>query len=222
MCERLPRMLCERINYPDTKAEDEPDLPLQSLRSQNYSGKEIRYWLLMNHYRKPARFSPGNFRNAVQGYRRIIEFYHRVQTLPNQNKTDNQLSDLLFLLEQKFFDALSNDLNTPQALSAIFKFIRDVNPILENGEFNETQRNHTLKIMKKLDQVLGILDDVETRLNQKEEKLLQQREAARKAKNWQEADRLRDELARLGILVKDTAGGTVWERIGYTPAAIIN
>lgn len=204
-------MLCEKIS--SEKERDETcRLSLKNLRQGNYNGKEIRYWLLSNHYRKPANFSGTNFHNAVKGYHRLIEFYHRLQSLPNKNQSNEQLFDLLFLLEQKFFDALSDDLNTPQALSVVFKFIREVNLTLENGEFTEAQRQNIINTFQKLDLVLGIFDSIELTLTAKEEELLKQREAARQARNWKEADKIREDLAKSGIIIKDTASGTVWER----------
>jgi cysteinyl-tRNA synthetase len=143
------------------------------------------------------------------------EFIQRIQQVHAYEADQNHkpLPEKVFTLEQQFFDALADDLNMPNALAAVFKFIRQVNPFLDRGELSEGERRQILETLRKVNEVLGIFDLELQPLSEVEEELLRRREAARKQKNWEEADRLRNELQQQGIAVKDAPQGTLWERI---------
>jgi cysteinyl-tRNA synthetase len=123
------------------------------------------------------------------------------------------LGEWVFALEQNFFEALSDNLNLPRALAAMFKFVRRVNPLLDSGEMSPLQSRQVLECLGKLDSVLGILELEKQALTQEEEALIRRREHARTRKEWAEADRLRTALEARGIRLLDTSSGTLWERI---------
>jgi cysteinyl-tRNA synthetase len=158
-----------------------------------------------------------SLQNALSGYQRLREFINRVHLAQSTSEDPRVLPEKLFALEQRFFDALSDDLNTPRALAILFQFIRQANPILDRGEFNEAQRQQILDTFGKLNKVLGVFDLDLQALTLEEESILRRREDARKGKDWKEADRLRDDLHERGIRVIDTPQGSRWERI-ITPS----
>ncbi len=208
-------MLCERIW--GSKAETEgagvdETTPVRDLISRGYSPAELRYWLISTHYRKPVQVSSDNIDHAVRGYRRLRELINHLQHTECGGSEHKLLPEMIYTLEHGFFDALSDDLNMPQALAALFKFVRQLNPILDKGELNEAQRTQVLDTFHRLNTILGVFDLELEPLSDMEASLLRERDEARTARNWEEADRLREKLMERGIRVVDTPAGTRWER----------
>ena len=212
-------MLCERIwSSQDERQASHLDenLSVRDFMAAGYSAMEVRYWLLSTHYRKPVHIAPENILNARRGYDRLKEFISRVQHAQSNKLENNSLPEIVFALEQSFLEALGDDLNLPLALAALFRFVRQINPILDQSAFNEAQRTQILDVLKKLNGLIGVFDMELQPLSSEERALIQQREEARKAQNWVDADRLREQLGQRGLRVIDTATGTRWERIGWS------
>jgi len=209
-------MLCEQMwSSKDTSETDQlqETIAIRELIANGYSGTELRYWLLSSHYCKPFHATLKSLGNAVQGYRRLHEFINRLRHARTHQEDHAELAELIFALEQSFFEALSDDLNMPKAFSALFKFIRQVNPILDAKAMSSAQSQQILESLKKLNGILGILDFEWKTLDREDEALLQRREQARSDKDWREADRLRFELQQRGIRLWDTPQGARWERL---------
>jgi cysteinyl-tRNA synthetase len=208
-------MLCEQ-SQADNNAAEAGELTesasIRDLLGEGFSPAELRYWLLNAHYRKPFHVSRTSLRNAAQGYRRIREFISRLHHVVTEHENHRELSEQLYALEQGFFAALSEDLNMPKAVAGLFKFIRQVNPIVDRNEMSVSQKEQILEAFKKLDAILGIFDLDLKPLSDAEKDLIERRQRIRAEKNWQEADRLRIELQQWGIRVIDTAQGVRWER----------
>jgi cysteinyl-tRNA synthetase len=215
-------MLCEQIwSSQQEKQESRLDenLSIREFMAAGYSAMEIRYWLLNTHYRKPIHISSENILNARRGYHRLREFIGRVQQAQSNNRENRLLPEMSYALEQSFIDALTDDLNLPLALAALFRFVRQANPILDQGDFNEGQRKQILDVLKKLNALVGVFDMELQSLNAEEQALIYRREEARSAKRWAESDRLRQELLERGLKVFDSATGTRWERTGGASVA---
>ena len=208
-------MLCEQTQADNNAAEAgelTESASIRDLLGEGFSPAELRYWLLNAHYRKPFHVSRTSLRNAAQGYRRIREFISRLHHVVTEHENHRELSEQLYALEQGFFAALSEDLNMPRAVAGLFKFIRQVNPIMDRNEMSVSQKEQILEVFKKLDAILGIFDLDLKPLSEEEKNLIERRQRMRAEKNWQEADRLRIELQQWGIRVIDTAQGGRWER----------
>jgi cysteinyl-tRNA synthetase len=208
-------MLCERVwAGKDEKAVNELDemIPVRDLVGKGFSYEEIRFWLLFTHYRKPIHISRKTIQNAVRGYRRLAEFISKVLHAHCVGVENKSIPEMIFSLEQSFFDALADDLNMPKAMAALYRFVRKVHPILDSTSFDESQRSQILASLEKLNGILGVFDLGIKGLSDEEQALVAKREEARAAKNWEEADRLREELLHRGLRVLDTPGGTRWER----------
>jgi len=108
---------------------------------------------------------------------------------------------------------MGDDLNISSALAAVFSFIRKLNPYISAGHLSESQKEAALAAMERLDSVLNIACSPEADLDEKACKLLEARAEARRSKRWKEADRMRQELLKLGIKVVDTPEGTRWKRV---------
>jgi len=214
-------MLCEQTRV--VKGTDDPpwlsESPsIRDMLDSGVSPQQIRYWLLSIHYRKSFQVSEESFRNACKGYRRMGEFIGRLHHAPaggdDDRKDNGELKEHEVALEKRFLDSLADDLNVPNALAAVFGFIRRVNPLLDRGALSRRQRSDILDSLRKLDAVLGVFDLELEPLDETSEELIRRREAERARRNWPEADRLRDALLERGVRVVDAPGGTRWERVG--------
>lgn len=188
-------------------------LDLHDLYDLGMTPAEVRFWLIASHYRKPLRVSPQSLRSAAQGLKRIREFLHRLNFASIEEGAVNGVEEEVFSMEQGFFEALSDDLNTPKALAAIFDFVRKMNLRMERGPLSPKAKEAALKAVRSVDRILGLFEMELRPLSTEEKALLDQREAARAVKDWARADALRDELRRLGIIVRDTPQGSLWERV---------
>ncbi len=209
-------LICERVwSGKDPSGEElSNEVSLIDLLDKGFQPEEIRFWILSTHYRKPLHASTIGIENSVKAYRRIKRFITRLHSYETGNQEKNhEISELVFKLEQQFFEALSEDLDTPRALSALFSFIREVNPHILENKLSKEDRNTILNALKKIGSVLGLFTkDLELPPDEILE-LLKQREEARRKGDWQRADSIRNELRKLGIAVYDTPRGTQWEWI---------
>lgn len=209
-------MLCARVwGKKDRQDEDHLDenLSIRELISRGYSPLEIRYWLLSTHYRKTINATLENFKNCLQGYHRLKDFIHRIQQTRGEGREYKLIPEMIYGLEQNFLKAMEDDLNTPNALAALFKFIRQVNPLLDSGDLNKEQRQQIIDSIQKLNKILGVFDLELQPLSAEEDSLIAQREEARNEGRWEESDALRGLLKQRGIKVIDTPIGTRWERV---------
>lgn len=188
-------------------------ISIDELMAQGYSPQEIRYWILSVHYRKPLHATHRNLHSAIAGLVRLRDFISRVHHTPTRKRDNEELPELIYTFEHSFFEALSDDLNVPNALAALFKFVREFNPVLHKGQWSERQRKQVLEALQKVNDVLGIFDLQLHPLTEEESKLISLREEARKNRQWKEADQLREKLLQLGVHVSDTPTGTRWERM---------
>jgi cysteinyl-tRNA synthetase len=185
--------------------------PVRDLLEMGFSAREVRYWLLSTHYRKPMQATLDNISNAVRGLRRIDEFIVKVRASEGPPGENRLLCDMICTLEQEFLDSLADDLNVPRALAAIFRFIRQANPIIGQAGVDQPQRLQILENFNRANSILGFFDLSSRLLSAAEEQLIRERDIARKEKNWADSDRIRNELLRCGVRVIDTPAGGRWE-----------
>ena len=122
------------------------------------------------------------------------------------------MSETLVSGRAAFGEALDDDLNVSAALAALFDLVRELNRKIERRGLSTADAHRALAALRDLDQVLAVLPDADERLAPEEENLLAARAAARAGRDWAASDRLRDELANLGIAVEDTRDGQRWRR----------
>jgi cysteinyl-tRNA synthetase len=100
------------------------------------------------------------------------------------------------------------------ALAALFDFVRDINNLIDSNKISREEAEKVNKLMMRFDKVLGVIGEVEQKekLSEEAEELIRKREEARKAKDWQTADQIRQQLRAMGIVVEDTVEGVKWRR----------
>ncbi len=190
---------------------------------QKYKGEVIRYFILSAHYRSPLNFSEEQLQQAQNSLQRLNNIIYNVKHLLKQDKfkKSKDKDDELILEkrkegEQQFIKAMDDDFNTPVALSRLFGFAKDVNIYLNSPSLkNKIILEEIIKFYQDLaGKVLGILKDFdrEQSFEQEIKKLIEDREKARKEKNWEKSDKIRDELKRKGVILEDTSEGVRWKK----------
>ncbi len=182
---------------------------MSDLEAKGYSGREIRYFLLSSHYRKPLSFSFGALDTARNTIKRLNNFIHRLLNfVPGDGNTD--VNQFVYDIRKGFTEAMDDDFNISGALACVFEFVRRVNIPLTNQQLTRKQRDTVLEIMKGINSVLRIMNFEEEPLGEDVARLIEERNKAKTARDWEKSDRLREKLSAMGILVHDTPEGTIW------------
>lgn len=193
-------------------AESNNIVTLRDLVDKGYLPREIRFFLMKTHYRKPIDFSYKNLDAARNSLRRLDEFVRKLVCLA-PGLPHPQVAADLSEMEDRFFSSMDDDLNISSALAALFDFTKKANPILSEGLLDRDQKSYILEALKKINGVLNFLKLEECPLAPEIDRLIKDREEARRQKDWKRADNVRDELARQGIKIIDTAKGPVWKEL---------
>ena len=182
---------------------------LRDLLDLGYTGREIRYWLLSTHHRKPLAFALKSLEASKKTLQRLDEFIQKLYTVQPGSEETAEVGETLFLFKTKFKEALDDDLNIALALSALFKLVRTINPILVGKRISATEFTEIDQVLRNVNSVLQILDFPETGLPLEVQNLLSRRETARQKKEFVEADRLRDQICARGYRLIDLKDKTI-------------
>lgn len=184
---------------------------------KQYPAEVIRYFLVSSHHRSPINYSQENLQAAHAALQRLYTSLRGLVGKAPSNFDAKQFSGEYL---EKFQTAMDDDFNTPDAFAVLFELAREINRLRET---DSKKAQHFAASLQYFASILGILQrDPEQFLKlgpqadnsgaDKINQLIAARNAARAAKNWQEADRIRDELLSLGVVLEDTANGTEWRR----------
>ena len=184
---------------------------------EKYPLQVIRFFMLSAHYRTPLNFSDTLVESAKTGLDRILTAIDLCREMAAKEETGS-LSDAekehfakVEALVKKFEDAMEDDFNTADAVSAIFEIVRESNSTVK--DFSADYAKKVLKVLEDLCGVLGFETTKEEEILDEEiEKLIEERQAARKNKDFARADEIRDQLLEQGIVLKDTREGVKWSR----------
>jgi cysteinyl-tRNA synthetase len=190
---------------------------LAEIEKMNYSPLALRYALLSVPHRTKLNFTDQSLEDAKNALSRIESFLLRLDEVASSGPRDAAHADdhadaLIGRLLGEFQEAMDDDLNTAGALAALFTFIRDANTAIDAGRISAGDAEGMRAAMRKIDPVLDLFPDLDQSLDAEIEQLIAARNAARKARNFAESDRLRDVLVSKGIILEDTPGGTRWRR----------
>ncbi len=187
--------------------------------AEKYDLQVLRFFMLSAHYRSPLNFSAELMEAAEAGLKRIrtavsgLNFKSKKSSLQELSKDEEENLKQLQKLKERFNEVMDQDLNTADAISVIFEIVKLANTSTASGCSRKYAGILKESIITFCD-VLGIFTETEeAALDQDIEKLIEARQAARKNKDFAEADRIRDELLSRGIILKDTREGVKWERI---------
>nr|HID58478.1 cysteine--tRNA ligase [Desulfobacterales bacterium] len=195
---------CERVVSSEKGSDLDPGATnLRELLQHGYKGREIRYFFLSRHYRKPLRFSLEGLNQAKRALRRLDNFVESLKSVKGGSPAYHELDQSIYDLKQRFADAMDDDLNISLVMAAIYNFIRQTNRYLSKGAIDRSGRDKILAALRKIDSVLNIFRFEEEPTDPEVEELIREREAARKRKDWKRADQIRELLLARGVEVRD-------------------
>ena len=180
---------------------------------KEYDLEVIRLWILSTHYRNPLNFSREVMEQTKNGLERMYNGKEHLERLLEicEEREDGDISKLLNL-KKEFLDCMDDDLNTADAISKVYELIRYTNTFDENTDLKVVKG--AVKLLSDFASVLGLLyKEEDDNLDEKVEKLIKEREEARKNKDFKRADEIRDALKEMNIELKDTRNGVIWKRV---------
>ena len=191
---------------------------LRDLLKMGYTGRQVRFFLLRTHYRRPLHYSREYLDEAVKALERLDGFCGDLQRIAQQGEEaqgeESPLMAELGAVEREAMEALEDDLNCPRALGILFGMVKRMNPLIAEGRVGQAEARRGLEVMARLNTVLDCLaiptpDPEELR---RIEELIELRQRARDEQRWDEADRIREELVRMGVEIMDTPQGVRWRK----------
>ena len=190
---------------------------VSELLEAGVSPRALRYALLAVHYRAGLDYSDESLAAAGGAVTRLDTLILALESYREDGPDDAQLDAALDEARSAFASALDDDLNISAALAVVFDLVRDLNRRIESRTLSTDDAARALEALRDLDRVLGVLPDVSvSELDDDLQVLLEERAAARAARDWAASDRLRDVLADRGVAVEDTRDGQRWRRIPQT------
>ncbi|MFO1538925.1 MAG: cysteine--tRNA ligase [Chloroflexota bacterium] len=181
--------------------------------------RALRYLLLAAHYRAGLDFTDASLAAATAAVERLSTVLAALGAYREERAPDPTLPALLASTRVAFEAALDDDLNIAPALGAVFDLVRELNRRLAERSLATTDAASAAAFLRDLDRVLAVADPDETGLPAGAQALLDARAAARASRDWPASDRIRDELAAIGVHVEDTKDGQRWRLAGGTDGA---
>ena len=190
---------------------------LPDVVARGHRPSALRYLLLSSHYRKQLNFTWTGMEQAEEALRRFTDFLDRLDTVTGEG-SHPAVGAQVERARSAFGAAIESDLNTAGALAAMFDLVRDVNKAMDEGQFGRGDVETVAAAFADFDRVLGVIalrraEDAQPPVPVDEiERLIQERHAARKRRDFRAADDIRNGLAERGILLEDNPAGTRWKR----------
>ncbi len=194
---------------------------------QQFAPEVIRYFIVSSHYRSPLNFSDSALKDAKQALSRFYQTLKAVAELPQTKVALNdQNQTLVNDIEARFNTAMNDDFNTPEAVATLFELTREINRVLRLDSSGQTAQAKGLALhLQKLAETLGLLQsnpidflqgeaDAGQGLNAVEiEQKIEARQTAKAARDFTQADQIRQDLLSAGVVLEDSKNGTTWRRV---------
>jgi cysteinyl-tRNA synthetase len=188
---------------------------LRDLLGMGYTPEVIRYQLAAVPYRKKLNFTFDGLKAAATSIDRLRNYKRRLETAKFPDGTNEKLVERTVAATKAFDEALDDDLNTAEALAAVFEYVRDTNTAMDGGEFLDGNKPDAFEFLARFDSVFDVLKpsaiagglsdaDIEAKIAE--------RNAAKKSKDFARADQVRKDLAAQGVILEDTKEGVRWKR----------
>ncbi|MEE8541216.1 MAG: cysteine--tRNA ligase, partial [Desulfobacterales bacterium] len=194
---------CDRVLVQGKKVDEKGIAPTVSdLVQMGYTGREIRYWLLSTHYHKPVAYATERLDEARSALKRLDTCVDTLLRLTD-GAPYHELDQLVYDVKQGFINAMDDDLNISAGMASIFKNVKKINLLLLEQNIDPHGASKIVDTLRGIDTVLGIFKFSAALSGSKIQKLIQKRETARAVKNWDLADKIRDQLQSSGVCVRD-------------------
>jgi cysteinyl-tRNA synthetase len=185
--------------------------------AKGFRPSALRYLLLSGHYRKQLNFTWASLAQAEESLRRLGDFVARVDTVTAPG-AHAEIAEQIAEARKVFREAMLADLNTPEALAAVFNLVRTLNAAIDEDRLGRDDLPVVRAAFEEFDSVLGILslrraEEAQPPIPLDEiERAIEERKAAKARRDFASADKIRDGLAARGVLLEDSASGTRWKR----------
>ena len=186
--------------------------------AEKYGYEPIRYLLISAQYRSPINYSTDIIEQCIAALNRLYTCrdsldFELKNAVDAEHDGDKAIIDGFNKYREQFIAAMDDDLNTADAIASIFELVRDINTNVVGKTPSKALVEGAIAMFDELTGVLGLVYNRKTEtLDSDVEALIEARTNARKEKNWAEADRIRDQLKEMGIVLEDTAQGVKWHR----------
>jgi len=188
---------------------------LRDLVGMGYTPESIRYLLCSVPYRKQLNFTFDGLKAAATAVERLRNFELRLKDEKFPEGSDSDLSTRAAAARTKFEESLDDDLNTAEALAAVFEYVREANTAMDAGALRAANAGEARDLLARFDAVFDVLKPAVKAgalSDEAIERLIAERVAARKARDFKRADQIRAELAEQGVILEDTREGIRWKR----------
>jgi len=188
---------------------------LRDILEKGYQPEAVRYLLASVPYRKALNFTFDGLKSAATSIERLRNYKLRLETGRFAERDAESMLARTAQAQKDFDESLDDDLNTAQALAAVFEYVRETNTLMDSGEFPIAAAQPALALLDRFDSLFDVLrpSSKEGALSDAEiEAKIAQRTQAKKAKDFAGADRIRKELLDLGVVLEDTKDGVRWKR----------
>lgn len=185
----------------------------RDVTAKGYSPAAVRYFLLSVPYRKQLNFTFDALSGAEKTVAGLRDFHARLSEAKTELGMNESLHEATRRALEEFEAGMDDDLNTSVALAAVHDLTRQVNSALARRQLREANKRELLELIKRFDSVLNIFGDGQTEmLDSQVQALIDERQEARRRRDFRRADEIRDQLAGCGIILEDTKDGVRWKR----------
>jgi len=188
---------------------------LRDLRELGYAPEPIRYLLASVPYRKKLNFTFDGLKAAATAIDRLRNFKLRLETDRFPEGANEKLLERTKAAAQRFAESLDDDLNTAEALAALFEYVRDANTAMDSGEFRAGNIPSALELLDEFDRIFDVLRPSRSEegiTDAQVEALIAERAQAKKNRDFARSDQIRQQLLDGGIILEDTKEGARWKR----------
>ncbi len=188
---------------------------LRDLLSMGYAPEAVRYLLASVPYRKKLNFTFDGLKAAATAIDRLRNFKLRLETDRFPEGSDPKLEERTLTAARQFAEGLDDDLNTAEALAALFEYVRDANTAMDSGEFRAGNVPAALELLDQFDRIFAVLRPSADQTGLSDAQIEQQiaeRTRAKKNREFARSDQIRQQLLDAGIILEDTKEGTRWKR----------
>ncbi len=183
---------------------------LNDLLNKGFSKEVIRFSLIQYHYRSKINYSDEVLEQSRATLETLNHFTQRCQQVTKEQSPDSKVKQIIAQGLKKFEEAMDDDLNISAALAAVFEAIKEIN--IDFDQVGQKDAEDLIDFMKRIDEILAVLKFGEAILEEEISKLIEERNQARKNKDFKKSDAIRDSLKEKGIQLEDTPDGVIWKK----------